>query len=442
MGISINQQKGETPMSQDKSIINNSIVVVNQICAGIDIHRDTANITLLYDDSEGQTVKEYREYRTHKANLMEMKEWLVEHHCLVVGMESTSKYWHPVHNVLEDQIKVLLYNARNVKNIPGKKTDKSDSEWIANITRYNLIKGSFIPHQIIRDTRLLSRTRTEIQQSRTRLRQCIHGILQSAGIKLSSNMSDIFGKSGLNLLNLLSHNRNYNEAIIEKSVYGPLQKKVKLLMDSMDGYMRPAHRLALRQTMEATNQLTVHKEVFEKALCSFLIQKSEQQSTFDRLKQIPGFSDISALLLLSEIGFNLDSFARVEAFCSWAGVCPGNKESAGKKLSGKIYTKKHNVKTLLIEVAWVSVKMKETYYSAKFLQLRARKGPNKAIVAIAHKIAKAAFAIIKYGRVYIELTPAHINFNNINRSTKLVKQAIQCLGLDAVKELINTETTT
>lgn len=429
-------------MSKSKSIKNNSILVVNQICAGIDIHRDTANVTLLYDDTEGQAVKEYREYRTHKAGLVEMKEWFVERHCLVVGMESTGKYWQPVHNVLEDKIRVLLYNARNVKNIPGKKTDKSDSEWIANITRYNLIKGSFIPHQTIRDARLLSRIRTEYQQSRTRLRQNIHGILQSAGIKLSSNMSDIFGKSGLNLLNLLSHNYNYNEAIIEKIVYGPLQKKTKLLMDSMDGYMRPSHRLALRETLDTANQLTKHKEVFEKTLYSLLIQKPEQQSVFERLKGIPGFSDMSALLLLAEIGFDLESFASAEAFCSWAGVCPGNKESAGKKLSGKIYTKKHNVKTLLIEVAWVAVKMKDTYYSAKFLQLRARKGPQKAIVAIAHKLCKAAFAIIKYGCEFVELTPAHINFNNINRSTKLVKQAIQSLGIDTVKELLYTETLT
>ncbi|MDD4276299.1 MAG: IS110 family transposase [Candidatus Cloacimonetes bacterium] len=423
-------------MTFTKHKVINNLQVVNLNCAGIDIHRDTANVTLLSQDNNGDSVSEYLCFNTDRKSLLKMKEWLLENNCLVVGIESTGKYWIPVHNVLEDSITVKLYNARNVKNIPVKKTDKSDSQWLATITRYNLARASFIPEKQIRDARTLSRNRTATVQARTMMRQVVHGVLQSAGIKLSSNMSDIFGKSGTNLLDLITYNKPYTEATIKKLVYGPLKDKSKLLVDAMEGDIRPAHRYTLKHDMAIMNTLTTQKEDFERELEVLLLNSESHRQTFERLQEIPGFAKLSALLLLAEIGFDLDTFPTCRAFCSWAGVCPGNHESAGKKLHGKIQQKKNNVKTLLIEIAWVSVRMKETYYAAKFMSMRARKGPNVAIFIIAHKLAKAIFQVVKREQQYDELGFDHVVQDNISRSKRYVVNAIQKLGKEAVLEMI------
>lgn len=424
-------------MTPSKTKSNNTIKVVNNICAGIDIHRDTANVTLLIGASDGKMSEEYREYSTSKEQLLSMKKWLLDNNCRVVGIESTGKYWQPVHNALEDAIKVNLYNARSIKNIPGKKTDKSDSKWIANITRHDMIKPSFIPSKQIRDARLLARTRLSIVQSRSSFRQSIHGVLQAASIKLSSNMSDIFGSSGLNLLALIATDRSFDQSVIKSLVYNKLKDKADLLMNSMDGYIRETHRRTLSKLLEIIQQLTEYKDIFENELAELLLDTQEHKDTYSRLQDVPGISSLSGLLLLAEIGYNLESFPNENAFCSWVGLCPGNKESAGKKISGRIYVKKHYVKTLLIELAWVAVKTKDTYYSAKFKQLRYRKGPQKAIVAIAHKMGKAVFNIIRYGNKYIELSPEHLQDNEGKKNRNYAKKLISKIGIETMMELMD-----
>jgi len=423
-------------MSLITSKTNNNLQVVNQICAGIDIHRDTANVTLLYQTDSGGCTEEYACFQTDKASLVQMKKWLLGSGCFVVGIESTGKYWIPVLNVLEDAMKVILYNARNVKNIPGKKTDKSDSQWLATITRFNLARGSFIPGKQIRDARMLARNRTAMVQARTMMRQIVHGILQSAGIKISSNVSDIFGKSGTNLLNLIIRDQPYNEARIEKLIYGSLKNKRKQLVSALEGDIRPMHRYSLDHVMSIMNTLTKQKENIESELERLLIDSEDHRQTWERVQEIPGFSKLSALLILAEVGFDLETFPNAAAFCSWAGVCPGNHESAGKKLRGKIQQKKNNVKTLLIEIAWVSVKMRETYYAAKFMSMRAKKGPQVAIFVIAHKLAKAVFHVIKNKEQYEEMGFDHVVEDHVSRSKRYVYKAIQQLGSQAVMEMI------
>ncbi len=229
----------------------------------IDIHRDTANVTLLKQLTDGTLNEEYREYSTIKNDLQQMKEWLMSNQCTVVGMESTVKYWHPVHNIFEGYNEVLLYNARHIKNIPGQKTDKPDSKWIAYVTRFHLLKSSFIPCKQIRDSRLLARTRKSVVKSSTRIRQSIHGILQSAEIKLSSNLTDLFGKSGMNLLTIIANDIFYDEDTIKKKVYGPLKNKVEILMSSMVGNIRLSHRLALKSSLEILQALNGRRIAIE-----------------------------------------------------------------------------------------------------------------------------------------------------------------------------------
>ncbi len=416
---------------------HNKLDIVNPICAGIDIHRDTANVTLLKQLADGGLKEEYREYKTTNKELHQMKEWLISNQCTVVGMESTGKYWHSVHNIFEGYIEVLLYNARHIKNIPGQKTDKSDSKWIAYVTRLHLLKSSFIPCKQIRDSRLLARTRKSIVKSSTRIRQSIHGILQSAGIKLSSNLTDLFGKSGMNLLTIIANDTFYDEDTIKGKVYGPLKNKVEILMGSMVGNIRLSHRLALRSSLDILKVLNERRIAIENHLAEQLLDSDDHISTYKRLQKIPGVSSLSALLILAETGYDLTKFTNLKSFTSWAGLCPGNNESAGKRKNGKIHKRKQHLKTLLVELAWVAVKMKSTYYSTKYQTLKYKKGPSKAIVAIAHKMCKAIYHIINNNSEYVELTSEYLQHDRIRRSRKLLKITVDALGKDRVKSLLD-----
>lgn len=416
---------------------NSGIEIVNHICAGIDIHRDTANVTMLREDPDKGISESYREFSTLKSSLIEMKNWLLSAGCHVVGIESTGRYWQPVHNVLEDEIEVILYNARNVKNIPGRKTDRSDSKWLANITRHNLIRGSFIPSKQIRDSRLISRSRSGYLQARTSLRQEVHGIMQSAGIKLSSHLSDLFGCSGRNLLRLLACNAPYNEKIIEKKVFGPLKGKVPQLMQAMDGNLRDSHRILLADALDELEHLNRLIAKTESDLKRLLLTTNDQYATYQRLQTIPGISELSSLLVLAEIGFDLSSFDGHKRFCSWAGLCPGNKESAGKRLSGRMPPKKHHLKTLLVELAWVAVKAKATHFPAKFAYHKARMGPQKAIVVIAHQLAKIIFHVVKNGSIYQECDPQIGQRTEKKRNLSTLKRMFLRVGREEFEDMFS-----
>lgn len=423
----------------NKTQQNGNYEVVNKKCAGIDVHRDFVSVTVIIETVKKGIFTDYREFETNKKSLLEMRDWLVDYKCTVAGLESTGKYWYPVYFSLEDVMQVNVYNARNMRNIPGKKTDKKDSEWIAKITRHALIMPSYIPEQHIRDARLISRERKALVQQRGSVRQRILGILDSAGIKLSSVMSDVFGVSGRNLLDLLINGKAITVKKIEGLVYGQLRKKSDALMLAMDGYLRDTHIFLLKMLLDQENDLTKKINAIEERLEEFLIDSEEKKAVVDTIITIPGFSERSAMLLLSEVGFDLETFPSHKNFCSWVGLAPGKKESAGKNVSGKIQVRQRYLRALLIEVALASTRCKGSYVKAKYWNLKGRIGGKKAVVAIAHYLARAAYRAIKEGMPYKELTENHASLRQAKIDLNQLTKITQRLGKEAVMAYIDCD---
>jgi transposase len=423
----------------NKTQQNGNYEVVNKKCAGIDVHRDFVSVTVIIETVKKGIFTDYREFETNKKSLLEMRDWLVDYKCTVAGLESTGKYWYPVYFSLEDVMQVNVYNARNMRNIPGKKTDKKDSEWIAKITRHALIMPSYIPEQHIRDARLISRERKALVQQRGSVRQRALGILDSAGIKLSSVMSDVFGVSGRNLLDLLINRKAITVKKIEGLVYGQLRGKSDKLMLAMDGYMRDTHIFLLKMLLDQENDLTKMINAIEERLEEFLIDSEERKAVVDTIITIPGFSERSAMLLLSEVGFDLKTFPSHKNFCSWAGLAPGKKESAGKNVSGKIQVRQRYLRALLIEVALASTRCKGSYVKAKYWNLKGRIGGKKAVVAIAHYLARAAYRAIKEGMPYKELTENHASLRQAKIDLNQLTKITQRLGKEAVMAYIDCD---
>jgi len=403
---------------------------VNHICAGIDVHRDKVNVTIA--KSEGDQVRfYYNVYWTIKSSMEEMLSWLKSYGCTVLGMESTGKYWRPVFNVVEGSIPIYLYNARHIKNIPGKKTDKKDSQWIARITRYELIGHSFIPDSLTRSTRDFVRYRKSIVESRTRVRQQVHDILTSCSIRIAICMSDIFGISGRFLLESIAHNWPLSKAILESKMRPPLNKKVDEIYEALDGFVKEPDRVSLRMHLAEEKRLCNEIDDIEDKLEKMVLCTPEREDVVTRLIEIPGFSKRSAILLVGEIGIDLSSFPDPKHFASWCGLAPGKKESAGKNLSGRIHVRQHYLRSLLVEVAFASTHCKDTYFNSKFFELKKRKSTQKSVIAIARKLSLAIYMIINKGKQFKELTANYVPIEAHARDLRNIQRLARKIGKEA-----------
>jgi transposase len=417
--------------------VNESSDSVNRICAGIDVHRDFACVTIIERRTSGDTILGFEQFSTVKKEMLRMREWLLENKVTVAGIESTGKYWYAVFNALESNIQLNLYNARNIKNLPGKKTDRADSTWIAKITLNDSLVSSFIPDAQIRDARTVARFRKSLVQNRTRYRQQAHGLLESAGIKISSLISDLYGTSGKNILTLIADNLPYNEIILEKKVRNQIRNKIPALMTALDGYVRQSQRELLNTLLTIDNFITIKIQEAEQKLKSILLDTPDKTEILNRIVDLPGFSETSALILLAEVGFDLTTFPTIKHFCSWAGLCPGSHESAGKNKSGKIQTRQKYLRGLMIEIALVSVCRKDTYLRAKYFSLKARIGANKAVIAIAHKLLKAVYLAIKENKPYYELTAEYVSISQFAKDQRTLNRISSRIGKESLLVLVN-----
>ncbi len=376
------------------------VSIIHPVCSGLDVHKKNISACLITVDILGNEQFKLKEFGTFTDDLIQLRQWLMEHDCPIVAMESTGVYWQPVHNVLEGFMEVLLVNARHIKNVPGRKTDIEDSKWLAGLLRLGLLKGSFIPLAEVREWRDLTRLRRKYTESFSDYKRRVHKLFESANIKIGAVVSDLFGVTGRNLISLLCNKSELSVDEVEKCAKGSLKSKVEELCRSIEGYFTDHHRFQLIGFMDTIS--VFEKRIFE--ITNRLDQlMSPHQNVMDRLDEIPGINKVSAQSILSEIGVTLDEFICTAALASWAGLCPGNNESAGKRKNGKTSVHKHSFKTILIEIAWAAIKKKGSYYKNKYYKLKARRGARKAIVAIAHKISKAIFNIIKFGDTFKDL---------------------------------------
>lgn len=409
---------------------NSIVTVLHPVCCGLDVHKKSISACLIVVNAGAQEEMLLEVFGTLTDELTRLREWLIEHECPIVALESTGVYWRPVHNILEGYLTVVLVNARHIKNVPGRKTDMVDCQWIAALLRVGFLRGSFIPSKEVRQWRDLTRYRKKLVHALGDVKRQTHKMLETSNIKISSVVSDLFGKTCRHLMNLLAQDETpLTLKAVESCLRGKLRSKGAELFRAVEGFFEAHHRWMLREFLERVEELEERIRRVQARLTSLFPAHEE---VIERIDAVPGINVVAAHAILAETGTTLDCFPNAGAFCSWAGVCPGNNESAGKRHSTRSPVRKGHLKTLMVEAAWAAVKTKGSYYRAKYFSIRARLGAKKAILAIAHRLLKALFHIIKYGAHFKDLGEDYVT--NIRKQSKikyLVRQA-EKLGFKVV----------
>ena len=337
-----------------------------------------------------------------------------------------------MHNLLEGYLNVVLVNARHIKNLPGRKTDMSDCQWIATLLRVGFLKASFIPPKAVRQWRELTRYRRSLVEALGDAKRQAHKLLESSNIKIDSVVSDLFGKTGRNLMDLLL--KDHGELTLQAvhtCLRGRLKPKATELFRAVQGFFDDHHRWMLRQMLESVDRQEANLAKVESRLRNLLQPHDE---LIDRITQIPGIGATSAYAILSETGSTLESFPNAGALCSWAGVCPANNESAGKRRSTRSPVRRSHLRTHLVEAAWGAVKTKSSYLRSKYFSLKSRLGPKKAIMAIAHRILKALYYIIKQGDSFRDLGENYLIELRRRSITSYLSRQAKKLGMVMVSE--------
>jgi transposase len=368
-------------------------------CAALDVHKRSVSVCARIVTAEGELQELVAEFSTMAADLLALRDWLRELGVTDVAMEATGVYWKPVYYALEDEFRLLLVNARHVKNVPGRKTDTNDAQWLCQLLECGLLRASFVPPKPIRALRDLTRYRKSLIRERAREANRLQKVLEDAGIKLASVATDVLGVSGRLMLEaLLSGSRD--PGVLADLAKGRLRSKLPELQRALAGNFQPHHALIVSQILAHLDYLdetigTLTEEV-DRRLAPFAHKATNLCTT-------PGVAARSSQVILAELGPDMSRFASDRHAASWAAICSGNDESAGKRRSGK--TRKGNpyLREALIECASAAARTKDTYLRAQYEQIKRRRGHKKAIVAVAHSILIAAYHILKHDVPYKEL---------------------------------------
>lgn len=416
-------------MKKRSKKVNDSSIVerIHPICCGIDVHKKTVVACLIGFDSKGKKTEEVREFSSFTDDLFLLRDWLVKNDCPIVGMESTGIYWRPVHNILEDCMVVTLVNARHYKNVPGRKTDVCDSKWLAGLLQVGLLKGSFIPRGEVREWRELTQLRRKMVKTFADHKRRVHKVFETANIKIDSVVSDLFGLTGRHLMEHLCQSSEVTLEEVEKCAKGRLRSRVKELYRSIQGFFTDHHRFLLQSLLRVIDSLEAEITTLSRQIR--LTMKNQEKLT-NRLDEVPGINETSAHAILGMLGDDLSSFRSEDALSSWSGLSPGNNESAGKRNSGKSPVRKHPLKEIMIEIAWAAIKKKGSYYKSKYYKLKARRGAKRAITAVAHRILKVIYFIIKEGLSYKELGEEYLDKRIKGLKLRSLKLQAKLLGFE------------
>jgi transposase len=393
--------------------------------AGLDVHKETVVATVISGNFGKRPIMETRTFGTMTPELLELSDWLSSYGCTHVAMESSGIYWKPVYNILESDFETMVVNAKHIKNVPGRKTDVKDSEWIAQLLRKGLLKASFIPPKPIRELRDLTRYRKKLIYQRTAERNRIHKILEDANIKLGSVLSDIFGMSGSRILNSVLLGRSLSTEELEQMVHGRVKPKIPELMKAIQGKFSDHHRFMIRTILSHLEFLEACTAEVETKIKSMLTAYNED---IERLDTIPGVDRDTAAIIVAELGTEVGkSFPSARHVASWAGVCPGNNESAGKKKSTRTNKGDRALKTALCEAA-KAVRKTKTYLGAKYWALTKRRGEQKATIAIAHKILMIAYHMLIKKDEYKDLGFDYLQNRSQERVERQLVNRLRSMG--------------
>lgn len=373
--------------------------IVRPICCGADIHKDLIVATIATTSQDGITEYIQSSFSSQNFDLVRLKAWLIEHHCFEIAMESTGKYWIPVFNVLEGEIKVSVVHPKYTKAIKGKKTDKKDSKWIADLFKHDLLKFSFIPPKEIRELRELSRYRIKLIAMRSSERNRYQNSMTISNIGLASILSDPFGKSSRAVMKEVIRSSSVTEEKISKLLERNAKKKVKEVLQSLVGsHIESDQRLKMNIASQHMDQIDSHVRRLETEMA---IRCIPYATLINLLLDIPGISYLSAMTIIAEIGTDMSVFETSKQLSCWAGLAPANNESANKKKSVRISKAGSYLKPLLVQCALAAINSKSNpYYRIKYNRIKKRRGHKKAIIAIARMILVNIYHILSTGEVY------------------------------------------
>lgn len=398
---------------------------VHERCAGLDVHKDT--VVACVRIAQGRSARrELKTVATTTSALLELHDWLREHEVTHVGMEATGIYWKPVWHLLENSFTLILANASHIKAVPGRKTDVNDATWIADLLAHGLIRPSFVPPTPIQELRDLTRARKQLVQERTRYLQRIQKVLEDANLKIASYITDLLGKSGRAVLNAVIEGYTSPEVLVSLTS-GRLKASRTELLEALRGRVTKHHRFMLKLHLRQIDQLDRSIEELE-AQARAAIEPFRH--SVEQLKAIPGISDTAAHVLLAEIGTDMSVFPSAAHLLSWAGMCPRSDESAGKRRSTRLRHGAPWLKATLVQIAWPATRRKDGYFRALFHRLKARRGPKKAIVAVAASILTTVYHLLRDGAVYQDLGPGHFDTLHRDRAAKSLVRRLQALGFD------------
>jgi transposase len=397
--------------------------VLYPCCAGLDVHK--ASVVVCVRDARGSAVvKTVRTYGTTTDQLLALADWLRAGGCTHLALESTGVYWKPVYAVLEGLGAILLVNAQHLKTVPGRKTDVKDAEWIAELLQHGLLRGSFVPPRPQRDLRELTRYRATLVDERARLANRIQKVLEDAQLKLGDVASDVLGVSGRAMLRAISEGEQ-DPVRLADLAQGRLRKKHAQLVQALTGAVRPVHRFLLREQLAHLTALETTIDHLHAEIARCLAPFVDEITWLD---SIPGIARRTAEVILAEIGADLTRFGNAPRLAAWAGVCPGHNESAGRRRSSRTRRGNPWLRRALQEAALSAAQSKRTYFHAQFRRIAARRGRDRALVAVAHSLIVVVYHVLTQREPYRELGVQHFDHRDAVHVQRRLVRRLERLG--------------
>ena len=399
--------------------------VLYACCGGIDVHAKMLVACVL---KQGQ--KDVRTFSTMTEDLLRLLDWLTHVGCTHVAIESTGVYWRPVFNILEGAVDVMLTNARDAKGYKARKTDVIDAEWLADLLRHGLLKPSFIPPLPIRELRDLTRYRESLVREQTALANRIQKLIESANVKLGQVASDALGASGKRRLRALATGQTDAEQMSHLA-QGVLKRKQPQLQQALEGRFTQAQRWILTELLDQYDQGEVALQRVAERIRQEVDKRADPfvPEAIKLLDTIPGVGETVAQIMVAEVGVDMEQFPSADHLASWAGMCPGNNESAGKRRSGKTTKGSRYLRAALVQAAWAASHQKETYLAAQYKRLVKRMGKKKALIAVGHSILVIAYHVLQNRTPYQDLGGDYFARRNVDKQRKRLVRQLESLGV-------------
>ena len=400
--------------------------IVYPCCAGLDVHKKTVVACVRRLGANGKVHKEVRTFGTMTSELLSLADWLAQEGVTHAAMESTGVYWKPVWNILDEQFQLLLVNARHIKQVPGRKTDVKDSEWIAELLQHGLLRGSFVPAAPQRELRELTRQRMQLMHQKASVANRIQKILEDANVKLASVATDVLGVSGRDMLQAIIAGQD-NPVVLADLARRKLRAKIPELRSALQGRVTEHHRFMLKLLLDQVTQLEELIERLNQWITATL--PASMREALPQLVEVPGIAERASENILAEIGTNMEQFPTAGHLSSWVGMSPGNNESAGKRKSGRTTKGNQWLRATLVQVAWAASHAKDTYLAAQYRRLAGRRGKKRALVAVAHSILVIIYHLLKKpGTSYRDLGPEYLDKLQSKQLTSHLVRRLERLG--------------